>query len=120
MEKRKMSIEKFAQSVASDAKNGYGIVIPWEIILDLVIKFVDKCFQSSKDFQLAAKAPTLVQMSVMRNELRKQNPSLRWKDADVLAKQVFAQAAEMDVTQLEAAYNEVKAAVEPIDYDMGV
>jgi len=118
--KEKMSIENFAQSVSSDVKNGYGVTIPWEMILDLVMQMIDKCFNNSNDFQQAAKSPTILQKAVMRNNVRKQNPNLRWAEANRVADEIFAQAAKMEPQQLEAAYHEAKAANSPIDYDMSV
>lgn len=115
-----MSIENFAQSVSADVKNGYGVTIPWEMILDLVMQMIDKCFNNANDFQQAAKSPTILQKAVMRNNVRKQNPNLRWAEANKVADEIFAQAAKMEPQQLEAAYHEAKAANSPIDYDMGV
>jgi hypothetical protein len=115
-----MTIENFAQSVAADAKNGFGVTIPWEAIIDIIVQIISECFNNSKDFSQAAKSPGYLQRSVMRNKVRKAYPSLRWSDADKVANEIFAQAAAMEPVQLEAAYNEAKAAVDPIDYDMGV
>jgi hypothetical protein len=115
-----MNVEVFAQSVSSDVKNGYGVTIPWEMILDIVMQIVDKCFNNVNDFQQASKSPTVLQKAAMRNAVRKQNPNLRWKEANLVAEQIFAQAESMEPAQLEACYHEVKAANNPIDYDMGV
>lgn len=115
-----MNVEVFAQSVSTDAQNGYGITIPWEMILDLIMQLIQNCPQNSKDFEQMAKSPTSLQKAVMRNNIRKANPNLRWSEANKVADEVFRQASALDSKQLEAAYHEVKAANNPIDYDMGV
>lgn len=115
-----MNLESFSQAVAADAKNGFGITVPWEMILDLIMQLIQNCPNSAKDLTKMAKTPTVLQKSVMRNNVRKANPTLRWADANKVADQIFAQAAELEDGQLEAAYHEVKAANDPLDYDMSV
>ena len=115
-----MNLENFAQAVSNDSKNGYGITVPWEMIMDLIMQLIQNCPSNAKDLTKMAKTPSVMQKSVMRNNIRKANPNMRWAEANRVADQVFAQAAELEDNQLEAAFHEVKAANAPLDYDMGV
>lgn len=113
-----MSLEQYSKQLSSDVANTYGITVPWDQIIAIIMEVITNCFNKPKDFVAACKAPTVLQKVAMRIRVR-QETGLRGREVDKVVDKVLADCAAMPDTELAAMYAEAKSAVSPLDYNMG-
>lgn len=113
-----MSLEQYSKQLSADVSNTYGITIPWDQIIQIIMEVIDNCFNKPKDFAAACKNPTVLQKVAMRIRVR-QETGLRGREVDKVVDRVLADCAAMPESELNAVYAEAKAAVSPLDYNMG-
>jgi hypothetical protein len=114
-----MHLEQYSKKAADNIKENANITIPWDQLLEIILGLFDDCFASEENFVESAKNPTFLQKAVLNVRLRKEFGLKGRKPAEI-SENLFAAYADSDDNKLKAAYHEAMAALNPIDYDMGV
>ena len=102
-------LENFAQTAAIDARNTYGVTIPWEMILELVLQLIEDCFPDEESFVQSAKSPNMLQKVAFNIVARRVTGIKRRGTLVSLRNVVFDNAAALTDNELAAGYNEAKA-----------
>lgn len=93
----------------------FGIAIPWDQILQMIMSLMQNCFKNKASFAQVAKNPTFLQKAAMWVQLRRDLEELGVRRpgvaASALREQVLAQAASCEMSTLESCFGECQAAM---------
>lgn len=104
-------LENFSKEVVEEARNVYGIDIPYDVIIEIILSIIQDCIHNERDFVSSAKTVTTLQRAAMTVRVCRYtglsiNKSRRLRDV------ILSNASELDENILAAGFNEGKAVID--------
>lgn len=99
-------LEEYCKNVSETVKTKYGFTVPWELIIEMILQFLDGCMKNREDFVSAAKNPTILQRIAMNLYVRKVCDISNRRRVVAVADSVFEVGGSLTEEQLVGAYQE--------------
>lgn len=106
-------LEQYGQKVASNLDARYGLDIPWDQIIEVVLQILEDCdfYQNEVDFVQSCQSPTWLQRIAMNVRVRNTLGIRGFRKVRQVSDVMFEEAAKMNAEELSAAFAEGQAAL---------
>lgn len=106
-------IETFAENVSTHLRSEKQMAIPWEIVIELALELIERCFPSknqTNDFLAAVKNPTILQRAAA-NVIARRATGLPRRESHAVAECMFHCCTKESEENLSAMHAECCAAL---------
>lgn len=104
-------LEQYGQSVSDELQERYGVDVPWDQIIEIVLQILEDCdfYQNEHDFVESAQSPTWLQRIAMNVRVRNTLGIRGFRKVRQISDVMFDKAAKRSDSELSAAFAEGQA-----------